>query len=168
MNNIGLSRKEMFRYMDRCIELAKETSKDIWYPHVGALVLSTDREIIGEGYKQKLDDTSIVMHAERAALYKAGNKAKGGYLFSVLEPCTKINKSTIFSPCSHLIAEYGIGVVVFGLKDGSRKFNRGSGSKYLQAHGIKVIYLHEYTKTIQKDLFKYLANKKTIAQCRSR
>jgi len=155
-------------YMEKCIEIAKETDSNIWYPHVGVLVISSDGDIVGAGNKQKFEKTNIIIHAERAALYKAGKKAMGGYLFTTLEPCVETYEKGMFSSCSSMISDYKIGTVVFGLSDGAEKFNGNRGHRYLQRKGIEVVHLHEYSKRIHEELFRQTQDGKSIRQCLSR
>jgi len=59
------------RYLERCIELANQCSAGIGTPLVGAILVSQDGTIIGEGYRQFIDGTQLTLHAERIAITQA-------------------------------------------------------------------------------------------------
>ena len=102
-----LSNERLENYMLRCVELAKKTPFYIRYPHVGALVLSPDDTIIGEGYKHFIKGTRFLVHAERMALesvsFRYSQTPKT--LVRTLEPCVppKRGKRPLFSSCCELI-----------------------------------------------------------------
>ncbi len=80
---------------------------------VGALVVSSDGEIIGEGYNQKETSQSALAHAEVLAIKQACEKLgswrlKGCTLYVTLEPCPM---------CSGAIWASQLGQVVFGAYD---------------------------------------------------
>ena len=53
-------------------------------------------------------------HAEVQALRQAGEKARGGILFTTLEPCSHFGATP---PCAHSIADAGVATVVYGSLD---------------------------------------------------
>ncbi len=151
VSNHTLTREELEAYMNRCIGIARNnTQEGIWYPHVGALVLTPEREIIGTGVKGYLDRTKLVVHAERVALYQAKDRSKGSYLFTTLEPC--VGGRNTFQSCSRMIRESGISLVVFGAHDLTPKGY--GGSDYLRSNGIEVVHLDQFSGEIEKDLMK--------------
>ena len=85
-------------YMLKAIELAKQgvgwTSPN---PLVGAVIVK-DGRIIGEGYHEKYGE----YHAERNALLKCGEEARGAELYVTLEPCCHYGKTP---PCTEIIME---------------------------------------------------------------
>lgn len=129
---------EMRAYMGRCIQLAVKASFDVGKPLVGALVLSKDGRVVGEGYKDFIDSSRLIVHAERMAISLAGDYTKGGSLFTTLEPCIKVSKSQILRPCSELIVSSNIDTVVIALEDRSYKVNKKRGINYLIEHGVNV------------------------------
>lgn len=150
---------ELKRYMERCIELARQCDHDVWKPHVGSLVVSREREIVGEGHKTLLENTSYVMHAERIALDRAGGLAKGSYLFTTLEPCVRVRNSQVFCSCCKLIVEKGIDTVIIGLADNSPSVNSGQGIHYLKEHGVNVKRYSLLNAVIENELMPRMPHK---------
>ncbi|MFH1827958.1 MAG: hypothetical protein ABH824_01715 [Nanoarchaeota archaeon] len=138
--------------MERCVEVARKTLSNIKRPHVGVLVVSDSGKIVGEGYKKFVKGTSYVLHAERMALDNAGESAKGGYLFTTLEPCVKSRKHQVFSSCSELILESGITKVIIGLLDNSPSMKPGEGMTFLKKHGIEVMLHYNKRFAIKREL----------------
>ena len=117
-------------YMVRAIDLAQ--SVDLFRdrnPRVGAVVVSTSGEIVGEGFHQG----SGTAHAEIVAVLQAGELAKGATLYCTLEPCNAQGKT---GPCTQAIIDAGIANVVIGQHDPNSKM--GGGELTLQTAGIKV------------------------------
>lgn len=125
--------------MQEAIGLAWKYEAGIYRPYVGALILSSDGEIISRWTKKIVPGTrSMCIHAERDALFNLGEKARGGVLVTTLEPCVRIPlRSQIFSSCVELIVQSGISQVIIGLKDRADSVN-GRGIHYLQDNGIQV------------------------------
>ncbi len=146
-----LKEADIKKYMERCITLAKMIPLNIRKPYVGALVLSKDGELVGEGSKNFLDNTSLIIHAERMALDNAGNFADGGYLLTTLEPCTGDDRVHIFKPCCELIVERGIHTVVVALIDSLPSAN-GRGIKYLRDRGVDVMEYSGLDYVIKQEL----------------
>jgi len=117
-------------YMLRALNLAEKgrgwTSPN---PMVGA-VLVNKGEIVGEAYHCCVGKE----HAERAAIKKAGPKAKGATLFVNLEPCCHIGRT---GPCTETIIKAGIGKVVFSVRDPDPRVN-GKGARILKKAGVTV------------------------------
>ena len=149
----SFSDEDLKRYMNMCIYLARETSRGIKKPFVGSLVLSKEENIVGIGSKSMLDNTSYLIHAERNALMYAGELARGGTLFTTLEPCVKVRDNQVFNPCAELIVKGGIETVVIAIEDSSPKV-RGGGFMYLRKHGLKVI-LYDKLNQAQENLISY-------------
>ena len=118
------------QYMRRAIELAKQgeghTSPN---PMVGCVVVK-DGEIISEGYHEKYGE----YHAERNALLKCGEEARGAELYVTLEPCCHYGKTP---PCTEIIMEKGIKKVYVGSMDNNPLVG-GKGVQILRDHGIEV------------------------------
>ncbi|HOX53092.1 MAG TPA: hypothetical protein PKY05_16530, partial [Fibrobacteria bacterium] len=76
-------------------------------------------------------------HAERAALEKAGGKARGGTLLATLEPCVAFpgKKSP---PCAAAIILSGVETVVVGARD-PNPMVAGKGIHAMRKAGIEVI-----------------------------
>ena len=139
--------------MERCIELAQRAPSKVGRPLVGAMVVTEEGKIVGEGYKQLVAGTKFIQHAERTALDIADEKARGSYLFTTLEPCLeKKSKSQVFSSGARLIVERGISTVIVGLLDNSPSMESGSGISYLRARGINIHFYPAYETEIIQDL----------------
>ena len=117
-------------YMRRALELAKKgeghTSPN---PMVGCVVVK-DGKIISEGYHEKYGE----FHAERNALLKCGEEARGADLYVTLEPCCHYGKTP---PCTDIIIEKGIRKVYAACLD-SNPLVAGKGVQILRDHGIEV------------------------------
>ena len=142
-------------YMERCIELGKMCRGIVGTPYVGSLVVSCSGSIVGEGYKKFLDNTSYLLHSERAALDAAGEFAEGNTLFTTLEPCKRAKGARLkaFISCSELIVERGIKRVVFGLDESNSP--HGNGSQYLERHEIEIIKYNKLNPIIIGELMPY-------------
>lgn len=80
-------------------------------PPVGAVVVDPQSgEIIARGYHRAYG----FPHAEREALFRAGQRARGAVLYVTLEPCCHYGKTP---PCTEAILEAGIKRVVCGIRD---------------------------------------------------
>ena len=99
-------------------------------PMVGAVVVK-DGKIISKDYHHKCGE----YHAERNALLKCGDDARGADLYVTLEPCCHFGKTP---PCTDIIIEKGIKRVFMG-SDDPNPLVAGKGRKILEEHGIEVI-----------------------------
>ncbi len=99
-------------------------------PAVGAVVVSADGVIVGQGYHARAGEA----HAEVRALDMAGPLARGGTLYCTLEPCSHTGRT---GPCGTRIADAGITRVVAAVED-PNPLVRGRGFEYLRSRGIAV------------------------------
>jgi diaminohydroxyphosphoribosylaminopyrimidine deaminase/5-amino-6-(5-phosphoribosylamino)uracil reductase len=99
-------------------------------PIVGAVVYDRD-EIIATGYHKKAGSP----HAEKIAIDKAGDRARGASLAVNLEPCCHYGKTP---PCTKAIIDGGIKELVFSMEDPFTKVC-GHGAKILAEHGVEII-----------------------------
>ena len=99
-------------------------------PVVGAVVVSADGVVVGQGYHAKAGEP----HAEVYALNSAGERARGGTLYCTLEPCSHTGRT---GPCVPRIADAGIRRVVAAVED-PNPLVRGRGFSDLAARGIRV------------------------------
>ena len=89
-------------YMARCLELARYGEGCVSpNPMVGAVVLNSRGEKVGEGYHARAGHH----HAEVMALQAAGDQARGGTLYVNLEPCNHTGKTP---PCTRALIDAGI------------------------------------------------------------
>ena len=91
-------------------------------------VLVIDGEIVGRGHNRRVQDDSVVLHAEMDCLERAGRRRGADYrravLYSTLSPCDM---------CSGAVLLYGIPRVVVGEH---RTFQ--GPEEHLRARGVEV------------------------------
>jgi len=118
-------------YIDRALSLAARgrggTSPN---PMVGAVVVSPDGVIVGQGFHERAGEP----HAEVHALAAAGARARGATLYCTLEPCCHVGRT---GPCVDRIVDAGISRVVASSEDPNPK-GGGKGFDFLRAHDIDV------------------------------
>jgi diaminohydroxyphosphoribosylaminopyrimidine deaminase/5-amino-6-(5-phosphoribosylamino)uracil reductase len=118
------------RAMRRALELAEKGAG--WVspnPMVGAVVLKGE-EILAEGYHAKFGGD----HAERIALDRAGEAARGATLYVTLEPCCHHGKTP---PCLDRVLESGVSRVVIAMED-PNPLVAGGSIRTLRGKGIQV------------------------------
>src|SRR5438445_11933714 len=98
-------------------------------PLVGAIVVR-DGEVVGEGYHHAAGEP----HAEVLALEKAGAAARGGTLYTNLEPCAHTGRTP---PCVTAIKQAGVARVVAAMRDPDPRTN-GKGFRALRDAGIAI------------------------------
>ncbi|MBJ2121409.1 bifunctional diaminohydroxyphosphoribosylaminopyrimidine deaminase/5-amino-6-(5-phosphoribosylamino)uracil reductase RibD [Arthrobacter sp. MSA 4-2] len=116
--------------MDRALELAAEGVRGA-NPLVGAVVLSSEGQVLGSGYHRGAGTP----HAEVAALADArsrGADPAGGTMVVTLEPCNHQGRT---GPCSAAIHEAGIRRVVFAAPD--RTAQAAGGARWLRDRGVE-------------------------------
>jgi diaminohydroxyphosphoribosylaminopyrimidine deaminase/5-amino-6-(5-phosphoribosylamino)uracil reductase len=99
-------------------------------PLVGAVVVSSDGVVVGQGYHERAGEA----HAEVNALAAAGDRARAATLYVTLEPCCHVGRT---GPCTKRIIEVGIARVVAAMQDPDPRV-RGQGFEQLRAAGIRV------------------------------
>ena len=99
-------------------------------PMVGAVVLDSAGQLVGEGSHQKFGGP----HAEVFALAAAGERARGGTLVVTLEPCCHYGKTP---PCTDAVLKAGIARVVVAMADPFPKV-AGGGLAILRGAGVEV------------------------------
>lgn len=102
-------------------------------PSVGAVIVAstaTGPLVVGRG----VTHPGGRPHAERVALDRAGEAARGATMYVTLEPCSHHGRT---SPCSQAIVEAGIARVVSAIEDADPRV-RGQGHAQLRAAGIAV------------------------------
>src|SRR5436190_23383843 len=118
-------------YMDRALfHAARGRGRTSPNPMVGAVVVARDGLIVGQGYHARAGEA----HAEVHALDMAGDRARGGTLYSTLEPCSHMGRT---GPCVVRIVEAGIQRVVAAVIDPNPRVS-GQGFAFLSAHGVQV------------------------------
>ena len=118
-------------YMNRALDLAERgrgtTSPN---PMVGAVVVSPDGTIVGQGYHERAGGP----HAEVRALDEAGELARGASLYCTLEPCCHVGRT---GPCVERVTAAGIARVVAATVDADSRVS-GRGFDFLRQKGIDV------------------------------
>lgn len=99
-------------------------------PMVGAVVVSPDGIVVGQGYHEKAGEA----HAEVVALGNAGERARGATLYCTLEPCCHVGRT---GPCVERIVASGISRVVVSMRDPNPLVS-GKGFAFLRDRGIDV------------------------------
>lgn len=118
-------------YMDRALFLAaRGRGRTSPNPMVGAVIVSPDGVVVGQGFHERAGDA----HAEVAALLAAGGRARGATLYCTLEPCCHHGRTP---PCVPRIVESGITRVVAATVDPYPAVD-GRGFSSLRAQGVHV------------------------------
>jgi len=99
-------------------------------PLVGAVVVSDDGVVVGQGFHERAGGP----HAEIHALSAAGARARGATLYSTLEPCCHQGRT---GPCVRRIVDAGIRRVVAAVEDPNPAV-RGRGFAFLRQNGVSV------------------------------
>lgn len=99
-------------------------------PVVGAVVVSAEGEIVGEGWHERKGGP----HAEVKALAAAGESARGATAYVTLEPCAHYGATP---PCVDALIEGGVRRVVAGQLDPNPRVV-GGGLEKLRAAGVDV------------------------------
>jgi diaminohydroxyphosphoribosylaminopyrimidine deaminase / 5-amino-6-(5-phosphoribosylamino)uracil reductase len=121
------------RHMARALELARRAEGGVApRPPVGAVVVSADGAVAGEGWTRRKPGP----HAEDDALARAGARAAGGTVYTTLEPCnTKKSKA---ASCAQLLIDAGVRRVVTSVADPCPDVD-GRGFAMLRDAGIEVV-----------------------------
>lgn len=116
-------------YVERAIALA-EGGRGMVSPNplVGAVVVSRDGRVVGEGYHEGPGGP----HAEVVALRGAGEAARGSTLYTSLEPCNHFGRTP---PCTRAIVDAGVVRVVAAMRDPNPVVD---GLEELRARGVEV------------------------------
>ncbi len=118
--------------MRRALELAQQGRYGASpNPMVGAVVLDSDGNVVGEGTHRRCGSE----HAEVVALAAAGPRAVGGTLVVTLEPCVHHGRT---APCVDAVLAAGIRRVVMGTRDPNPLVN-GAGVAALAQGGVEVV-----------------------------
>lgn len=99
-------------------------------PMVGAVVVSPDGLVVGQGRHRKAG----AAHAEVNALDEAGPLARGATMYVTLEPCCHQGRT---APCTRRVIASGVRRVVLAMPDPNPLVN-GRGIAELRAAGLQV------------------------------
>jgi diaminohydroxyphosphoribosylaminopyrimidine deaminase/5-amino-6-(5-phosphoribosylamino)uracil reductase len=118
-------------YMDRALFLAaRGRGRTSPNPMVGAIVVSPDGVVVGQGFHERAGQP----HAEVRALVMAGERGHGATMYCTLEPCCHQGRT---GPCAPRIVEAGIKRVVAATLDPNPLVD-GRGFDYLRERGVAV------------------------------
>jgi diaminohydroxyphosphoribosylaminopyrimidine deaminase/5-amino-6-(5-phosphoribosylamino)uracil reductase len=118
-------------FMNRALFLAaRGRGRTSPNPMVGAVVVSPDGVVVGQGFHLHAGEP----HAEINALGMAGARARGATLYCTLEPCCHHGRT---GPCVERIVDAGVARVVAAVED-PNPLVCGRGFAYLRARGIAV------------------------------
>ena len=122
--------------MRRCLQLASNG----WHnarpnPMVGAVIVSADGCIIGEGYHVRCGEGHAEVNAFRSVRAEDESLLSGATIYVSLEPCAHYGKTP---PCAELIIRKGLRRCVVGCVDPFAKV-KGKGIQMLRDAGIEVV-----------------------------
>ena len=123
------------KYMTRCLQLAangRQNAKP--NPMVGAVIVSEDGRIIGEGYHVRYGEGHAEVNAFASVKKQYEVLLPQSTLYVSLEPCSHYGKTP---PCADLIVSKGVKRVVVGCIDPFAKVS-GRGIQRLRDAGISV------------------------------
>jgi diaminohydroxyphosphoribosylaminopyrimidine deaminase / 5-amino-6-(5-phosphoribosylamino)uracil reductase len=129
---MGFSERDKV-WMQRAINLAgKGTGYVSPNPLVGCVIVSSEGNIIGEGYHERYGKA----HAEVNAVNSVRDKSEleDATVYVTMEPCSHHGKTP---PCCEMLAKTSIKRVVVAMQDPNPKVN-GNGINYLKKKGIDV------------------------------
>jgi len=123
------------RYMRRCIQLAKNGQQNAKpNPMVGAVIVSADGRIIGEGYHVRCGEGHAEVNAFASVRPEDEALLPASTIYVSLEPCSHYGKTP---PCADLIIKKGVRRVVVGCIDEFAEV-QGRGIRKLREAGIEV------------------------------
>lgn len=120
--------------MTRALELALYGPATGVNPQVGAVILNSEGELIGEGYHKGSGTDHAEVVAINAALKGASKLPQGSTAIVTLEPCNHTGKT---GPCAKALIEAGVSKVVFASSDPGDQSS--GGAKTLRDAGVEVI-----------------------------
>ena len=121
--------------MRRCIQLAKNGQQNAKpNPMVGAVIVSADGRIIGEGYHVRCGQGHAEVNAFASVRAEDEPLLKEATIYVSLEPCSHYGKTP---PCADLIIQKGVRRVVVGCIDEFAEV-QGRGIRKLREAGIEV------------------------------
>ncbi len=150
------------QFMRRALELAREgTALASPNPRVGAVVVSSDGQIAGEGFHIYEGPK----HAEVLALEQADEKSRGGTLYLNLEPCCHQGRT---KPCADAVITAGIRRVVAAMAD-PNPLVAGQGFERLRTAGITVDagLLEGEARKLNEAFARYIVSKRPLVTLKS-
>lgn len=114
-------------------------------PTIGAVVVSPDGEVVGEGATERYGGR----HGEIVALDAAAERARGATLYLTMEPCTHHGRTP---PCVERVLEAGVSRVVAGSLDPNPE--AGGGLERLRAEGVEVVLADSFEARRQNEAWR--------------
>ena len=142
------------KFMQRCIQLAKNGRQNAKpNPMVGAVIVSADGRIIGEGYHVRCGEGHAEVNAFADVSPEDEPLLREATLYVSLEPCSHYGKTP---PCADLIIKKGVRRVVVGSIDPFAEV-QGRGIRKLREAGIEVEVgvLEEACKALNRRFFTF-------------
>ena len=140
------------KFMQRCIQLAKNGQQNAKpNPMVGAVIVSADGRIIGEGYHVRCGEGHAEVNAFASVRPEDEALLSEATIYVSLEPCSHYGKTP---PCADLIIRKGVRRVVVGCIDEFAEV-QGRGIRKLREAGIEVEVgvLEEACKALNRRFF---------------
>ena len=123
------------KYMRRCLQLARNGQQNAKpNPMVGAVIVSADGRIIGEGYHVRCGEGHAEVNAFASVSAVDEPLLKEATIYVSLEPCSHYGKTP---PCADLIIQKGVRRAVVGCVDPFAEV-QGRGIRKLREAGIEV------------------------------
>lgn len=123
------------RFMRRCLQLAKNGRQNAKpNPMVGAVIVSEDGRILGEGYHVRCGEGHAEVNAFASVRPEDEQLLAGATIYVSLEPCSHYGKTP---PCADLIVRKRVKRCVCGCVDSFAKV-QGRGIQKIREAGIEV------------------------------
>ena len=123
------------RFMRRCLQLAKNGRQNAKpNPMVGAVIVSEDGRILGEGYHVRCGEGHAEVNAFASVRHEDEHLLTGATIYVSLEPCSHYGKTP---PCADLIVRKRVKRCVCGCVDPFAKV-QGRGIQKIREAGIEV------------------------------
>lgn len=140
--------------MRRCLQLARNGQQNAKpNPMVGAVIVSADGRIIGEGYHVRCGEGHAEVNAFASVRPEDEPLLKDATMYVSLEPCSHFGKTP---PCADLIIKKGVRRVVVGCIDEFAEV-QGRGIRKMREAGIdvEVGVLEAECKALNRRFFTY-------------
>jgi diaminohydroxyphosphoribosylaminopyrimidine deaminase / 5-amino-6-(5-phosphoribosylamino)uracil reductase len=125
------------RWLRDAVELSRRCPPSDSAFSVGAILVGGRDGVIATGYSRQRDPLD---HAEEVALADAGPAARGGTIYTSLEPC--LRRLSRPRPCAGLIVAAGVARVVLAWRE-PPVFVPGGGADWLRERGVEVTEVPE-------------------------
>ncbi len=146
-------------FLNRCFQLAKIGAGSVSpNPMVGAVLVSENGKIIGEGWHKKYGEAHAEVNAVKSVKPENQRLIAGSTLYCSLEPCFHFGKTP---PCVDLVLEQKIARVVISNTD-PNPLTAGKSIQKMRAAGIEVItgILEKEGQDLNRPFFKWITEKK--------